>query len=352
MTYRVLIVDDQKDVSRLLRSALETIEHGLEVVEAPSGEEAILEATRNKVDLLISDFRLPGITGVELMKKFRVRNPDVKVMLITGVSDTRSLKEINDSKADAYFAKPVPIADFLDAVERILGLARTILRSGAPETPAEEQKRNSVADFLVALRKDLKADAALLLNGLGQVEAEAGALPDPNNTVSLLSSLMGMHNAAQKAASLLHRNVTPLHLFTGEKIDGIFLPVGTAYGLFLIGKGLADHKNLPSTMEKLSQTRVEILEALQKIGAVDGAESGAGASVPAAEEPSTQPENLATEFMDIFNQVGKKTDDANSFWDSAVEKGTTFAEPDKLTYDQAAQLGLTPDAEDKKDKKA
>ena len=92
MTYRVLIVDDQKDVSRLLRSALETIEHELLVVEAPSGEEAILEATRTKVDLLISDFRLPGITGVELMKKFRVRNPDCKVILITGVSDTWSLK--------------------------------------------------------------------------------------------------------------------------------------------------------------------------------------------------------------------------------------------------------------------
>ena len=46
MAYRILIVDDQKEVSRLLRSALETIEHGLEVVEAPSGEEAILEATK------------------------------------------------------------------------------------------------------------------------------------------------------------------------------------------------------------------------------------------------------------------------------------------------------------------
>src|SRR5258706_1889687 len=347
MTYRVLIVDDQKDVSRLLRSALETIEHRLEVVEAPSGEEAILEATRSKVDLLISDFRLPGITGVELMKKFRVRNRDVKVMLITGVSDTRSLKEINDSKADAYFAKPVPIADFLDAVERVLGLARTILRSGAPETPAEEQKRNSVADFLVALRKDLKADAALLLNGLGQVEAEAGALPDSNNRVSLLSSLMGMYNAAQKAASLLDRNVTPLHLFSGEKIDGIFLPAGTGYGLFLIGKGLADHKNLLSTMEKLSRTRAEILEALKKMDDVDG--SGTSAGVPAAEEPYTQPENLANDFMDIFNQAGKKADDANKFLDSAVEEGTTLAEPDKLTYDQAARLGLTPDEDDKKE---
>src|SRR5258706_8437509 len=148
MTYRVLIVDDQKDVSRLLRSALETIEHRLEVVEAPSGEEAILEATRSKVDLLISDFRLPGITGVELMKKFRLRNPDVKVILITGVSDTKSVKEINDSKADAYFAKPVPMGDFLDAVERTLGLTRTIVNATSSEPSAEEPKSNALADVL------------------------------------------------------------------------------------------------------------------------------------------------------------------------------------------------------------
>ena len=350
MKYRVLIVDDQRDISRLLRSALETIEQDLEVVEAPSGEEAILEATRTKVDLLVSDFRLPGITGVELMKKFRVRNPDCKVILITGVSDTRSLKEINDSKADAYFSKPVPIADFLDAVERTLGLARTILRSGGSETSiAQEESRDGVAEFLVALRKDLKADAVLLLNGLGQVEAEAGVLPDPNSRVSLLSALMGMYNAAQKVAGLLDRNVTPLHLFSSEKTDGIFMPIGMTYGLFVIGTGLADHKKLPATMDRLSRTQSDILRSLQKIGVEQDTAASAQPAVPVKEEPYTEPEKLPDEFLNMFSQVGKTGKDASNFWDSAIEKGTTFAEPDKLTYDQAARLGLTPDSDNKKE---
>ena len=89
------------------------------------------------MDLLITDFRLPGITGVELVKKFRARNPDVKIILITGVSDTRALKEIDEVKADAYFSKPVPMGDFLDAVERTLGLARTILQAPAEKVPEE-----------------------------------------------------------------------------------------------------------------------------------------------------------------------------------------------------------------------
>jgi two-component system response regulator (stage 0 sporulation protein F) len=353
MAYRILIVDDQKDVSRLLRSALETIEHGLEVVEAPSGEEAILEATRNKIDLLISDFRLPGITGVELMKKFRLRNPDVKVILITGVSDTRSIKEINDSKADAYFAKPVPMGDFLDAVERLLGLTRTILNKTTSELRAQEQKpepeRNSVADIMILLRKDLKANGVFLLNGSGTVQAEAGELPNPNNTLALISSLMSMHIAARKAASLFDRNVSTAHVFNSDNMDGIFLPVGTTHALFVVGKGLADDKNLSKTLERLSLSDTKILEALAKIGAVVEAPPEISGGVPAYEEPFTQPENLPKEFMEIFDQVGKKASDANSFWDTAIEKGTTFAEPDKLTYDQAARLGLTPDANDKKE---
>jgi len=61
---RILIVEDQREVSRLLRTSLETLEYDLEVVEIPSGEEAILDASRKKVDMLVSDFRLAGISGI------------------------------------------------------------------------------------------------------------------------------------------------------------------------------------------------------------------------------------------------------------------------------------------------
>ena len=346
MTHRILIVDDQKDVSRLLRSALETIEHGLEVVEAPSGEEAILEATRKKVDLLISDFRLPGITGVELLRKFRIRNPDVKIILITGVSDTRSLQEINEAKADAYFSKPVPMGDFLDAVERTLGLARTIVQ--APPPTSVEPEKDTLADVLVKLRRDMKAIAVLLLNAAGEVQAEAGTLPDPNTALALMSTLIGLHNAGQKAASLLDKNVDPLHLFHGEKTDAIFLGIGTTHSILVVGPGIAEAGNLLNALEQLAKFEIEALSELEKIGAVVEVEPEVPGGIPAYMEPFTQPENLSREFMKIFDQVGKKTTDANSFWDNVVEKGTTYAEPDKLTYEQATRLGLAPGSSDAK----
>ena len=68
-TPSVLLVDDQRDIVRLLHASLQTLGHELDIIDAPSGEEALLESSRRRVDLLVADYLLPGITGVELMRK-------------------------------------------------------------------------------------------------------------------------------------------------------------------------------------------------------------------------------------------------------------------------------------------
>ena len=74
MAPTILLVDDQRDILRLLHSTLDTLKvPELEIIEAPSGEEALLEIGRRKIDLLVTDYLLPGITGIELMHKMRVR---------------------------------------------------------------------------------------------------------------------------------------------------------------------------------------------------------------------------------------------------------------------------------------
>lgn len=349
MAYRILIVDDQREVSRLLKSALETIEQGLDVAEAPSGEEAILEARRKGIDLLVADFRLPGMNGAELMKKFRIINPQIKIIMITGVSDYRHLQEAQSAGADAFFSKPISIADFLDTVERLLGMARTIVKADAKppfEPPIEEDADASLGSILVSLRKDLNAQAAVFIDNLGHVQAEAGQLPDPNTTVSLISSLMGMFNAAQKVASLLNHSGSHLHLFDSDGLDGIFIPVGPTHALLVVGKELASAHLLAEKLERIFSARAQLINTLKSIGIpVEPIGSqGKAAQRSAIEEPFTQPENLPRDFLEIFNQIGKKAADADVFWDTIVEKGTTYAEPDKLTYEQASKLGLTPDS--------
>ncbi len=155
MASTILLVDDQRDILRLLHSTLDTLKNEeLEIIEAPSGEEALLEISRQRIDLLVADYLLPGMTGVELMHKVRIRHPDVKVIWITGMTDSKARDEMLNAGAVAIFDKPIPLADFLDMVERSLGLVRTIFPS---ETDAKtEAKRSRVSDLLANFRQDIK----------------------------------------------------------------------------------------------------------------------------------------------------------------------------------------------------
>src|SRR5512140_1478118 len=118
----ILLVDDQRDIVRLLHSSLQTLGHELDLIDAPSGEEALLEASRRKIDLLVADYLLPGMSGVELMRKIRVRNPELRVIFISGMTERKARDEMLNAGSLAIFDKPIPLADFLDAVERGLGL--------------------------------------------------------------------------------------------------------------------------------------------------------------------------------------------------------------------------------------
>ena len=341
--YRILIVEDHREVSRLLHSALDTLDAKLEVVEIPSGEEAILDSSRNPIDLLVSDYRLPGITGTELMRKVRKYRPDVKVILITGQTDPKIRKEVAGAGADAFFIKPVPIADFLDSVERHLGLVETFL---PPEPIAveaeEEEKPRDLPDLLVHLRQELAAQAVLLFNDDARILARAGDLPDSNNEISLLSSLLSIHSAGQKISRLIgQKEASNWHVFDGGKYDLIFAPVGNAHAMLVIGKGLADEKEILKTVDIFSAARKTIEVSMGEIPP----------GVPAAQEAQTTPleavEQGMREMAPLFKEAKKKlkTTDVNDFWDKAANKHKAPTKPDMLSYDQAKQLGLAPEDE-------
>lgn len=341
-SFRILIVEDQREISRLLHSALATLEYKLDIVEMPSGEEAILDSSRNPIDLLVTDYRLPGITGVELMRKVRKYRPNVKVILITGQTDPRIRKEVSEAGANAFFIKPVPIADFLDSVERHLGLVGTILPP-EPILPGEDaQERPNLPDIMVHLRLELEAIAVLLLNDNGQILARAGDLPDNNEEVSMFSSLLTIHSAGQKVARLIGQKfASNWHIFTGAEYDLIFAPVGMAHAMLVIGKGLADEKWVLKTLGIFSAARQQIEPVLGEIPA----------GIPATRETSATPleavDQGMREMAPLFKEDRKKLklSDVDDFWDKAANKHKAPTKPDMLSYDQAKKLGLAPQDE-------
>jgi len=344
----VLLVDDQKDIVRLLHSALQTLGHPLDLVDAPSGEEALLEASRRKVDLLVADYLLPGISGVELMRKIKARNADLKVIFISGMTARKARAEMLATGAVALFDKPIPLADFLDAVERSLGLVRTIF---PPESSkAAEEHRQSLSELLGGFRQKVKADAVFLISDRGRVLARAGDLYDSSMEVSLLSALMAIYSAGLKVSRIIHQeNLDTYHVFRGGEHDLLLMPVDAAHALLLSGTDLAKAERMLQTVEGMLFVRADVENILQSLGVAPVVETTE--SVVAANEAgesmlyeSDEPEpemDLDALFASADNK--KKVDDLDAFWNDAVEKtGSIPTNPDVITYDEASKLGLTP----------
>src|SRR5258706_7322784 len=117
---RILIVDDQRDITRMLRAALETLGRGYVIVDVPSAEEAQLEFRRGPVDLLITDLRLPGISGLELIQRLHKASSESHMLVISGYADETSRAEFKRLGA-TFIAKPLDLQDFLQSVQDILG---------------------------------------------------------------------------------------------------------------------------------------------------------------------------------------------------------------------------------------
>jgi CheY-like chemotaxis protein len=361
MTRNVLLVDDQRDILRLLHSSLDTLKNpDMKIFEAPSGEEALLEAAHNQIDLLVADYLLPGMTGVELMHKVRSRHPDVKVILISGMNERKVRDEMLNAGAMALFDKPIPLADFMDAVERGLGLVRTIFPPEPATDGREEARRNRLSDLLANFRQDVKAQAVFLVNERGRVLARAGDLHDSSMEVSLLSALTAIHNAGLKVSQFNRQGMIESYfVFRGGDNDLIFIPVNASYALLLAGSGIAGEERVLEVITSLLALREQVEKGLKSLGVTSELKPEKrpdrdATAKTAAQRKDNVPEKTAgsaapssPEMEALLKDAAKKKGnqkDVDSYWDQAAEKlGSTPLKSDVISYEEAKKLGLTPD---------
>lgn len=118
MTYRIMIVDDE---TANLRTLLRLFRQDYEVLTAESGAEALDLLQKYDVALLISDQRMPGMSGIELMKQTVALRPQMVKILLTGYTDVEALIEsINCGLVYRYITKPWTNDDLRTTVVRAL----------------------------------------------------------------------------------------------------------------------------------------------------------------------------------------------------------------------------------------
>jgi len=207
---KILVVDDSPQISKALSDLLSA--SGYSVRTAPSAERALQILESATFDLIITDLKMTGMTGIDLAKQVLQRSPGLPVVILTGFGDMDSVINALRLGVADYLKKPFSIDEVMSVVER--EIARSKGRQAAPPEakPAEKPPRlylfaqrdlEQIEAVLSRLRAQATAESAMLVEQAGYVIAAKGMsssadveplsnlIASSRSTSATLASLLG-----------------------------------------------------------------------------------------------------------------------------------------------------------------
>jgi len=323
----VLLVDDQRQVTRMLRSSLELSGRGYEILDAPSAEEALREMERGPIDLVVTDLRLPEMTGLELIARIRQIHPRMRAILVTGQPTRQVEAQARALGVVAFIPKPVSTTLFLQAVDRALA------PDGQPETPITGDKARA-AERLMTMQRELGARAARLV-ALSDGRPLLHAGEDDEQVEQALARAvealaLSLRDAAptSRPAHFLYLDADPQHVFLTNVGRDRALAIGFAVRQEAWQMGAIFHyarRVVDELGEILAVMEPGLSDEPEPVPAPEPGAPPEGRS--AADEPPTTPRAV------------------QEFWDEAARSaaGQAPRQEGALSYEQARQLGLIPD---------
>ncbi|MBL8203727.1 MAG: sigma-54-dependent Fis family transcriptional regulator [Blastocatellia bacterium] len=151
MRERILIAEDNADMRELLQDVLD--EAGYEVIVAADGRQAQvqIEREREMLDLVITDVRMPGITGDELLTQIRARRAEVPVIVITAFGSVEQAVEMVKAGAFQYLTKPFKNSELLNVVTQALNSSQT------QRTQARLRRESDVPARIIGASRPMRA---------------------------------------------------------------------------------------------------------------------------------------------------------------------------------------------------
>ena len=112
----ILVIDDEAQIRRFLKIGLES--QGFRVCETENGEEGLIQAVMKKPDIILLDLNLPGMNGIDVLKKLRewYRSP---IIILTVRESEQDKIELLDNGADDYITKPFNMGELLARIRAI-----------------------------------------------------------------------------------------------------------------------------------------------------------------------------------------------------------------------------------------
>ncbi|HUU18058.1 MAG TPA: sigma-54 dependent transcriptional regulator [Sedimentisphaerales bacterium] len=164
-----MIVDDSANTLEVLQRNLTTA--GYQIFTAPGVSEAIEILEQTRLDLVITDLKMPKVSGMDLVRHIRENLKDTEVMMITGYPSIEGAVEAVKTGAEEFLAKPFTDTELLSAVQRVLDKAR-VRRSGHAKpdqaVPAHKgliSRSEGMRKVFIAISKASSSSATVLITG-------------------------------------------------------------------------------------------------------------------------------------------------------------------------------------------
>ena len=118
-TIDILIVEDHQMFIDGIKVHLQENQKINKIYEALNGNEALKIIKEQKIDLIITDIKMPEMTGIELTRIVKSEFPDIKIIVFTMYNDTEIVREIIESEAEGYILKNASTGELINAINKI-----------------------------------------------------------------------------------------------------------------------------------------------------------------------------------------------------------------------------------------
>ena len=369
--HKILVVDDSPQVCKALSDVLTM--SGYSVRTAPSAERALQIIESARFDLVITDLKMTGLTGMDLAKQIFVRQPGTPVVILTGYGDMDSVIGALRSGVADYLKKPFSLDEVLSVVQREIGKSRT--RNGSPNTQAAKGEKpprlyifgqrdlEQIDAALSRLRAQATAESAMLVEQAGYVIAAKGRVT--GSDLDPLSNLIAdaRSNSASLASLLGETQDFATSYMEGQRMSVYTTSLGR--GLYLvvivtktIKQGLVTlyAKEAVAEIDKIVQRATESMQrqlghpvslaetaAMQKDMAARKVEN-VFEDKPVSNKPATPPEMKAMPAT-VSRITFKKDQSTPRIVSGSATAPATSPEPGEsvsatLSFEEAMRLGL------------
>ncbi|MDR3578268.1 MAG: response regulator [Anaerolineaceae bacterium] len=200
---QILIVDDEESILMVLKNSLTLSGEDYQVATASNGDEAIDQLHQHKFDLVVTDYLMAGMDGLELMAEVKKIQPDVRVIMISAYGTDELETEADGLQVYRYLEKPIEIDTFRRAVKEALGGDSGAVKEVVPP-PVEPKSQPPFehSEILAELQQEVSARCVLVTNRAGQIVAQCGDLQDLKLDVLTPSLAEGFVNLLQAGQTI------------------------------------------------------------------------------------------------------------------------------------------------------